>query len=381
MARKDTQRKPRGKPLVLCVVPRGLEGRGGIERAFRYIANHDDAPADFTFLATRGDGSRLGSLLIFANALMRFTWIAMTRQADVAHINLSLRASAYRKAMLWGVAKIFGLPVIFHYHGGGFDARVHEKKLWIAVTKFILRRAEGVIALGERWRQVFVDEVGVRPERVFVIYNAVPDFVQSRDLTRPVDRPLTIFFAGEIGARKGVDVLVAALAQVRENIDWRCTIAGNGDVSPFRETLERAGIAARVTFPGWLGMDDIHAHMLNADILTLPSRSEALPISLIEGAAAGAALVCTGVGASAEIAENSVSGYVLAIEPEAFARAFTELAQDRVKLAAMQSAARERYLDRFTFARMLERLSAAYAVVLDAKADGAGAASRPSAVA
>jgi glycosyltransferase involved in cell wall biosynthesis len=377
MAGKQSARKPR----VLCVVPRGLEGRGGIERAFRYIANHGDAPAEFIFLATRGDGSRIASLLIFAKALMRFFWIAMTRQADVAHINLSLRASAYRKAALWAIAKMFGLPVIFHYHGGGFDARVHEKKLWISVTKFILRRAEGVIALGERWRQVFVDEVGVRPERVFVIYNAVPDFAQGRDLVRPVNRPLTIFFAGEIGARKGVDVLAEALSRLGKGVGWRCTIAGNGDVSPFREVLESGGVADRVTFPGWLGMDDIHAHMLSADILALPSRSEALPISLIEGAAAGAALVCTGVGASAEIAEHDVSGYVLAVEPAAFAHAFAELAQDRAKLAAMQSAARERYLDRFTFARMLERLGAAYAEVLDAKADGAAATSRPSAVA
>ncbi len=377
MARKENQRKPR----VLCVVPRGLEGRGGIERAFRYIANYDDAPADFVFLATRGDGSRLGSLLMFANALVRFTWIAMTRQADIAHINLSLRASAYRKAALWAIAKIFGLPVIFHYHGGGFDARVHERKLWISVTKFILRRAEGVIALGERWRQVFVEEVGVRPERVFVIYNAVPDFAEGHDLSRPVDRPLTIFFAGEIGVRKGVDILASALARMGESVDWRCTIAGNGDVSPFRETLERAGVADRVAFPGWLGMDEIHAHMLSADILALPSRSEALPISLIEGAAAGAALVCTAVGASAEIAEDGVSGRVLAIESEAFAHAFTELARNRENLTAMQSAARERYLDRFTFARMLERLSATYAAVLEARADGASAASRPSAAA
>jgi glycosyltransferase involved in cell wall biosynthesis len=373
---RTDQRKPR----VLCVVPRGLEGRGGIERAFRYISQHDDAPADFTFLATRGDGSRIGSLLIFANAIARFTWIAATRQADIAHINLSLRASAYRKTLLWGIAKVFGLPVIFHYHGGGFDRRVHEKKLWIDVTKYILRRADGVIALGERWRQVFVEEVGVPAERTIVIYNAVPDFAVGRDLARAADRPLTIFFAGEIGERKGVDVLAGALAKIGVSQDWRCTVAGNGDVTPFAQTLADAGVADRVTFPGWIGMDEIHAGMLAADIVALPSRSEALPISLIEGAAAGAAMVCTGVGASAEINENGVTGYVLPIEADAFAQAFSELAADRVKLAAMQKAARARYLERFTFARMLECLGEAYALVLDGKA-ASRAGSRPRAAA
>lgn len=368
------------KPRVLCVVPRGLEGRGGIERAFRYIAQHDDAPAEFTFLATRGDGSRVGSLLIFANAVARFSWIAATRQADIAHINLSLRASAYRKALLWAIAKLFGLPVIFHYHGGGFDRRVHEKKLWIDVTKYILRRADGVIALGERWRQVFVDEVGVPAARTIVIYNAVPDFAAGRDLARPQDRPLTIFFAGEIGERKGVDVLVGALAKLGVSRDWRCTIAGNGDVAPFARTLADAGVAERVRFPGWIGMDEIHAGMLDADIVALPSRSEALPISLIEGAAAGAAMVCTGVGASAEINEHGVTGYVLPIEADAFAEAFNELAADRGKLSAMQKAARTRYLERFTFARMLECLGEAYALVLEAKA-ASRAGARPSAAA
>lgn len=373
--------KLRRKPRVLCVVPRGLEGRGGIERAFRYIAHHDDSPAEFIFLATRGDGSRFASLLIFANAVFRFAWVAMTRQVDIAHINLSLRASVYRKAVLFAIAKLFGLPVIFHYHGGGFDARVHEKKLWIWVTKFILKRADGVIALGERWRQVFVDEVGVRPERTFVIYNAVPDFALGRDLRRTEGRPLTIFFAGEIGKRKGVDVLVEALASVGAAHDWRCSIAGNGDFAPFQDIVSKAGVADRVEFLGWIGMEDIHAQMLAADILVLPSRSEALPISLIEGAAAGAALVCTGVGASAEIVEHGVSGYVLEVEAQVFADAFAELAQDRAKLASMQHAARARYLERFTFSRMLERLGAAYALVLEARTAGSRTESRPSAVA
>jgi glycosyltransferase involved in cell wall biosynthesis len=213
-----------------------------------------------------------------------------------------------------------------------------------------------------------------------VIYNAVPDFVFGRDLTRAADRPLTIFFAGEIGERKGVDVLVGALAKVGVAHDWRCTIAGNGDVAPFAQTLIDTGVADRVSFPGWIGMDDIHAGMLGADIVALPSRSEALPISLIEGAAAGAAMVCTGVGASAEINENGVTGYVLPIEADAFAQAFSELAADRGKLAAMQKAARARYLERFTFVRMLERLGEAYALVLDAKA-ASRAGARPRAAA
>lgn len=348
---------------VVVIVPRGLSGRGGIERLFLYVSRHFGEVASFRYLTSRGDGER-SSLLVFIGALATFIGLLVRGEVDVVHINLSVKGSVYRKVVFAQLAKLFRKPIVIHYHGGGLDKRIGSKLLWVRLTRFLLRQADLVLALGERWRHIFVDEFGVDPKRVQVVYNAVPDFTGGMIEARPMSGPLHICFAGEVGQRKGVDILVAALSKLDEDVDWRCTIAGNGDAAAYRKVLVESGRADKVEFTGWIETERMHAILRSADVVVLPSRGEALPISLIEGAAAGAALVTTAAGASAEICENGVSGFVIAPSAEELCDALTMLARDRAMLLRMQSAARARYLERFTVGQMAAGLVKAYKSVL-----------------
>jgi glycosyltransferase involved in cell wall biosynthesis len=348
---------------VLCLVPRGLEGRGGIERLFLYLRDRAPEGVRWRFQSTRG-GQDKPSHLAFVEAFGTVAWAAITRSADLVHVNLSVRGSAYRKALLVELAKRLGLKVVVHYHGGGFDKLIDAPLRWVRLNRHTLKRADAVVALGDYWRDLFVDKVGTDPARTFVVYNAVPDFAAGFERAPNTDGPLRIAFAGAVGTRKGVDLLVGALVRMGTAVDWRCVVAGDGDPGPFRAALAEAGLSDRVEFPGWVSSQDVHRIMLDADVVVLPSRAEALPVSLIEGAAAGAALVCSDAGASAEIVEDGVCGYVVPTEAAPLAEALTRLAEDRALLARMQAAARTRYLERFTVERMSAGLGRVYASVL-----------------
>ena len=178
--------------------------------------------------------------------------------------------------------------------------------------------------------------------------NGIPDFAEDICLPKPVQAELKFVFLGEVGLRKGVDILLNALARLAQRTDaWTCVIAGNGDVAHFQSLARSLGLQDRVRFTNWVNADEVHRLARESDVVVLPSRAEALPLTLIEGACAGAALVATSVGEISEIVNTGVNGILIDIDPDELATALERLISERDRLARMQVASREIYRKRF----------------------------------
>jgi glycosyltransferase involved in cell wall biosynthesis len=113
----------------------------------------------------------------------------------------------------------------------------------------------------------------------------------------PVGRFL---FVGRLAPEKGTAVLAAAM---REDPTLECTIVGDG---PSRADFD--GIAsARLT--GWLGREDVSAHMAAAHALVLPSIwFEPFPLVAIEALAHGLPVIASRIGSLPEIVEDGITG-------------------------------------------------------------------------
>src|SRR5690606_4337786 len=109
--------------------------------------------------------------------------------------------------------------------------------------------------------------------------------------------PPTILFLGRLAEKKGVHLLLPAFAALRAtHPDARLVIAGDG---PWRERLERQartglGLGEHaVRFAGYVTGDAKRALLAEAHVYVLPSittadgDAEGLPVSLLEGLAAG----------------------------------------------------------------------------------------------
>ena len=338
---------------VLCVTPVGPDGMGGIDRLYFYMRQHvaargDDGGLEIRYFASRGPASGLRSMIAFPGRLLTFLWIMLTQRFDVVHVNFSTHGSALRKWALVSIVKLFGHRVSVHFHGMVADEIYQQRPLWFHALVSLCTKADRIVILGDFFVHEFRDRLGLPAHKLTVIHNGIPDFAPDLAIPKAANGDRLILFAGEVGPRKGAGLLLEALAMLRRSHQgWRCIIAGNGDIPEYKAMAGMLGLKDRLSFTGWVGSDEVHMLMRHADVVVLPSRIEALPLSLIEGACAGAALVSSNAGASADVTCEGRNGRVVPLESEAIAGALGHLLADPTLLAAMQVESRKIFLERF----------------------------------
>ena len=216
-----------------------------------------------------------------------------TTSPDVVHTH------GYRTDVLSApVARRLGVPTVTTIHGftgGDLKNRMYER-----IQRWSYRRADAVVAVSALQRDQLARDPRVR-DRLHLIRNewAGPvsepfDRAASRvALGLPADA-LVIGWVGRLSREKGPDVLVEALAAMY-GADWHAAIVGSGPLEQeLREAIRRAGLHERVRLTG--PVPDAARYFAAFDVLALTSRTEGLPIVLLEAIASGVPVVATRVG-------------------------------------------------------------------------------------
>lgn len=146
------------------------------------------------------------------------------------------------------------------------------------------------------------------------------------DLKQFADAPTS--FPADVGVPSGVPVttIVGALRARKGHVDaleaWPGILAhhpqafllcvGSGpEEDRLRATTLRLGLQDRVVFAGL--RTDVPRLVQASTLILLPSRSEALPTSLIEAGACGRAAIATDIPGVAEVLENGVTGITVPV--------------------------------------------------------------------
>jgi len=349
---------------VLCVTPFGPSGRGGIDRLYLYFRDFLKGKTldgvEVRFARARGGASGNAWMATFPLILIELAWTLARLRPDVVHINFATGGSLPRKYAALRLARLFGARTIVHFHGQFIEDQVAKGTAAGRLFKAIATGADRVVALGDIHAAAF-RRIGVPEQHIAIVPNGIPDFAGDVIVPKPQHAKLEILFSGLLTENKGMHLLIAALKQLDERFtDWHCTAAGNGEVAHFAALAKEAGLAQRITFTGWIESATMLDCMRRADIVALPSRTEALPLSLIEGACAGAALIATDVGNVRAIVRDGENGILVARDPDTICAALLRLASDRELLARMQAASRAVYRENFSLAAFAERLRTLY---------------------
>ena len=165
--------------------------------------------------------------------------------------------------------------------------------------------------------------------------------------------------------KKGVDVLLDALARLSPDLHWRWVHVGGGPLQALLERRARAlGIAGRVAWRGSLTQEKLLIEYRNADLFALASRiardgdRDGLPNVLAEAQSQGLACVATHVSAIAELVRDGVTGVLVGEnDAQALAAALESLMTDPARRRALADAGQARVRAQFALEANLERLA------------------------
>lgn len=180
-----------------------------------------------------------------------------------------------------------------------------------------------------------------------------------RNLHLP-DAPL-IMFVGRFTVAKGLDILLNAWAQRDAALaDARLVLVGDGEL---RERLVQQahslGLDRSVIFTG--STIDTAPYLRAADAFVLPSRTEGMPVALLEAMACGLPCIATRVGGSAELIDDGQNGRLIAPEDVgALMRALTEA----LSMPSWGERARQRIVERYAMDAVAQRYIGLYEAAL-----------------
>lgn len=352
--------------LVAILCPGSLEFAGGVGRCVSNLMDEMarvDPGVKYRFIDTRGSRHIALSPFYFAAALSELAALAAFGRIDVVHANVSARGSTLRKLHVALLARALRVPFVLHLHDGRFD-RFYEDLPGFArrAVRWMFRGADRVVVLGDRWERFVVDELGVARRGVEVICNAVPRPPGQGGGPRRRDGPPHLVFLGRLWEPKGVSDLLEALASRRvAALDWRVTLAGDGDARPYRDRARRLGIAGRVEFRGWQSRAEVDDLLGRAEALVLPSHVEGLPMVVLEALAHRVPVVATGVGAIPEYLTHGDSALIVAPKDvEGLSRALAAVIESPGLRAKLAARGEEVYRAHFDVAVAARRLAAIY---------------------
>jgi glycosyltransferase involved in cell wall biosynthesis len=248
-------------------------------------------------------------------------WLARTRP-DVVHASLSFTLAdgwLGREARRRGAATVVTFHLPFGRKGSGRALVMRELHRFWAPR---LRGYQRVIVFSEEHR-LRLGEVGVDPERIVVLPNAVdtkrfspgPSALRQ---SRLGGAKLVVGYAGRLDPEKGVRELLAGFQAAQLGPDARLVVAGSGVL---QDRVREAQRDPRVLYLGQLLTTDQRVDFWRAvDLFCLPSNAEGLSIALLEAMASGCAVAATPAGGSELVGETAAR-----LDPLALGRSITEL--------------------------------------------------------
>jgi glycosyltransferase involved in cell wall biosynthesis len=177
----------------------------------------------------------------------------------------------------------------------------------------------------------------------------------------------SLFLVGLVGSvepTKGHHVLMEAIPGILR----RCGDVGFVFVGVARDGLYKArlqaraaelGINGRVWFTGELS--PMQAMYRDLDVVVQASYTEGLPLAIMEAMAIGKPVVATAVGGTRELIADGVTGVLVgAGDPQALARAISELLDSPDDRLRLSDAAHHHARSEFALAPVVDRLEAIY---------------------
>jgi glycosyltransferase involved in cell wall biosynthesis len=183
--------------------------------------------------------------------------------------------------------------------------------------KRVVRRSTGLLPVG-RFGESFFISLGARPEQIypFGYFRSAPRSPLVRRTEPDQGTFCELIFAGQLIERKGIDLLLEAMACLPHERDGlSLVIAGDGNWRGYlQDKAAVQGLSNLVHFTGVIPSSEILARIAQADMLVLPSRWDGWGLVVNEALMAGVPVLVSDRCGAADLVGNGRNGYVFRSE-------------------------------------------------------------------
>jgi glycosyltransferase involved in cell wall biosynthesis len=266
-----------------------------------------------------------------------------------------------------------------------WSVSAHAKDIWTTPaweTREKLAAASWAVTCTEAGQR-HLGNLAPAPDRVTLVHHGLdgerfPASEAARAARNGGDSgdPVRLLSVGRAVPKKGYADLLAALARLPRDLNWRLVHIGGG---PLRKSLQRQarrlGIAERIDWRGAQAQQAVLAALREADLFVLASRIAAdgdrdgLPNVLVEAASQRLACVASDLPGIAELIEDGVTGRLAPPGDAAgLARAIEALSREPAERARLGAAAEARVRRHFMLERGIDRLAGKFGLAPDTQA-------------
>jgi glycosyltransferase involved in cell wall biosynthesis len=215
----------------------------------------------------------------------------------------------------------------------------------IASTAGVASQIDQRVAMSELVRSRLL-ALGVPEDEILLVRNGV-DLERFRPAPRSSSPTKNILFAARLDPVKRpllVAEIAKELAKLRPQRDFRFSIAGDGpEKGRFEQRVRGLGLETAFDFQGHVA--DLAPFYAAADVVILPSRSEGVPLVVLEALASARCVVASKAGSIPEVLDATCGILVEGADAAEFARAIHSLL-DQPELRAKMGAAGRRKVER-----------------------------------
>jgi len=292
------------EPQILCLQPLGFLT---LLRALWLVAQGWDQIAGLmTRVLLEGKESPKRRLKALSHTWLGAYYAVLLRGRGVEHIHVHHGYFGSWIAMV--AARLLGVSFSLTLHGSDLlldgaylDTKLKDCRFCITISEYnhrhILKRFPAIDP-----RKIVISRLGVD----------APEPAEMSRRARGARDSFTLLAVGRLHAVKDHAFLVRACARLRDcGLEFECAIAGEGPERKHLEWLIRENLLQdRVTLLGHVPRKQMDSLYRRADLVVLTSRSEGIPLVLMEAMVRGSIVLAPAVTGIPELVAAEKTGYL-----------------------------------------------------------------------
>jgi len=215
--------------------------------------------------------------------------------------------------------------------------------------KDIFRKSKIVIAVSDYVKLEIINYYNLQSNKIITIHNGIDldefNNIRKIGLKDKLGVSNIIIFLGGFSKRKGIRILIKALAEIKEK-DWVLIIIGSGDLKSKKEINNLSyflKIKNKILNFSNVSRELLKSLLFEADIFVHPSLYEPFGIAILEAMAMGKVIIASRTGGIPEVLANAGilikpsseelrKALELLISDTELRKKYTKLAKERVKI-------------------------------------------------